>query len=74
MPWHVVSDSTQCPAGRPYAVIKDSDGSVVGCHATRDDADSHLGALYANEPDVQAVRHVDALGNIRPGIGDAPPG
>jgi HK97 family phage portal protein len=47
-PWHVVSDSSQCPASKPYAVVVDATGEVVGCHATRSDADDHVAALYSN--------------------------
>src|SRR5512139_2899795 len=49
MPWHV-GKSSSCPGSKPYAVIKDSDGSVVGCHETKAKADRQLAALYANEP------------------------
>lgn len=50
-PWHVVPNSAQCPASKPYAVVLDSTGNVVpgGCHATRAEADAHVAALYANE-------------------------
>jgi HK97 family phage prohead protease len=48
VPWHV-AESGQCPATRPWAVIKDSDGSVVACHVSKDSADKQVAALYANE-------------------------
>lgn len=48
MPWHV-SKSSDCPSSRPWAVIKDSDGSVVACHKTESDAMQQMKALYANE-------------------------
>lgn len=48
MPWHV-SRSDSCPSSRPWAVIKDSDSSVVGCHASREAANRQMAALYANE-------------------------
>jgi hypothetical protein len=49
-PWHVVPNSAQCPASKPYAVVLDSTGDVVpgGCHATREEADAHVAALYSN--------------------------
>lgn len=47
MPWHVTK-SGQCPADRPYAVVKNADGSLVACHATEDAAQKHVTALYAN--------------------------
>lgn len=49
MPWHVAK-SASCPASKPYAVIKESDGSVVACHATKESAQHQVAALYANEP------------------------
>jgi HK97 family phage prohead protease len=49
VPWHIVSESGKCPASKPYAVIKDSDGSVAGCHPTKEKAQKQLAALYANE-------------------------
>lgn len=50
-PWHIVADSSQCPASKPYAVVLDSTGQVVagGCHKTRAEAEAHMRALYANE-------------------------
>jgi HK97 family phage prohead protease len=49
MPWHIVPESSKCPAGKPYAVIKDADGTLAGCHPTRPLAQKQLAALYANE-------------------------
>lgn len=49
MPWHVAR-SDSCPASHPWAVIKDADGSVEGCHANRRMAEEQMRALYANEP------------------------
>lgn len=43
MPWHVVKD------GEKFCVVKDSDGKKAGCHATKDEANAQLRALYANE-------------------------
>jgi predicted Fe-Mo cluster-binding NifX family protein len=45
VPWHL-SNSHQGCAG--WAVVKDADGSVVGCHKTRDDALRQLAALNIN--------------------------
>ncbi len=49
MPWHKVPESSKCPTSKPWAVVKDSDGSVAGCHATEAEADDQLAALYASE-------------------------
>lgn len=51
MPWRV-EVSAACPAGEPWAVIKEPDGSVAGCHASVDDANRQMAALYAAEPEV----------------------
>src|SRR5512139_3066838 len=50
MPWHVAK-SDQCPASRPWAVIKDADGEVEGCHASEAAAAKQMAALYASEED-----------------------
>jgi HK97 family phage prohead protease len=49
MPWHAAK-SGACPASKPWAVIKNADGKVVGCHETSDSANKQIAALYANEP------------------------
>ena len=49
MPYHIGKEGTSGCAGFP--VIKDSDGSVMGCHKTKEDAKKQLAALYINEPE-----------------------
>jgi ATP-dependent Clp endopeptidase proteolytic subunit ClpP len=49
MPWSV-KRSDSCPDSHPFAVVKDADGSVEGCHANQRMAEEHMRALYANEP------------------------
>lgn len=44
MPWSVKQQ------GNEFCVVKKSDGKVVKCHPTRKEANSHVAALYANEP------------------------
>lgn len=48
MPWHVAK-SSQCPADRPWAVVKDSDGEIEGCHASQQQANDQMAAMYASE-------------------------
>lgn len=51
MPWHIETDRADC-AG--FAVVKDEDGEVEGCHRNREQAERHLAALRiveANETD-----------------------
>ncbi len=51
MPWHKVHGHSECSEDKPWAVVKDSDGTVSGCHATEKEADDQLAALYAAEGD-----------------------
>lgn len=48
MPYHV-GRSTQCPPSRPYAVIKDEDGEIMGCHETAEGAGAQIGAIERSE-------------------------
>jgi HK97 family phage prohead protease len=48
MPYHV-GRHDRCPASKPHAVIKDSDGQLMGCHATTSDAGKQIAALHAGE-------------------------
>lgn len=76
MPWHIDSDSGSCPTSRPWAVVKDSDGEVEGCHTSKDAAENQMAALYAQEEALSmtsdriattAVESVEALGKPSPG-------
>lgn len=44
MPWRIVKQDEM------FCVVKESDGKTVKCHPTREEAKSHLAALYVNEP------------------------
>lgn len=48
MPYHV-GTSDQCEESTPHAVIKDDTGEVMGCHASIDEANEQIAALYAAE-------------------------
>lgn len=52
MPWHLESDNPGCSG---WAVVKDADGSIAGCHPTQADAQKQMAALYANEPAMTAA-------------------
>lgn len=54
MPWVVTVDG-RCPTDKPWAVLKQTDGSIVACHPTKDKADAQQKALYANEPGARAM-------------------
>jgi HK97 family phage prohead protease len=77
MPWHIAKSSS-CPASKPYGVIKDSDDSVAGCHASEASAKKQLAALYANEGksmshaiDVDVVRALSAAPELRKATDDS---
>jgi hypothetical protein len=47
MPWHIETTNPACASG--YAVVKDSNGEVEGCHSTRREALAQLAALNIAE-------------------------
>jgi len=49
MPYHIGKEGSYGCDG--YPVVKDSDGTVMGCHKTEDAAKKQLAALYINEPE-----------------------
>ena len=51
MPYHIGEKGSHDCKGFP--VVKDSDGTVMGCHATEEAAKKQLAALYINEPNVE---------------------
>lgn len=68
MPWHKVQDHSECPSGKPWAVVKDSDGSVAGCHSSEGDADRQLAALYANEPEADVTDVAELTSETQPPV------
>jgi 2'-5' RNA ligase len=71
VPWHIVQDHAECPEGEPWAVVKDADGSVAGCHASESAADDQLAALYASES--QATGDVVNVGDAPVILGESGP-
>jgi len=51
VPWHIETENPDCTG---YAVVKDDDGEVEGCHRTRGQAERQMAALYAAEPEARA--------------------
>lgn len=51
MPWHVTNDRAECDG---YAVVKDENGEIVGCHRNETQALKQLAALHIAEPNVRA--------------------
>jgi HK97 family phage prohead protease len=45
MPWHLKQGHSGCPSSKPWAVVLDATGKVVGCHVSKKDAQAHLAAL-----------------------------
>jgi hypothetical protein len=58
MPWRVETGNAECAEGQ-YAVVKEADGKVEGCHDTEEAAQAQLAALYASETErAPMVRNV----------------
>ena len=57
-PWHIEEDHPDCPASRPYGVVKDDDGDLEGCHASRDAAQDQMAALYSSGKGMTVSKHV----------------
>jgi len=66
MPWHVAK-SGDCSESKPWAVIKDSDGAIEGCHESKAAAQKQLKALYANEKSRAAPPRGDLVRGRYPG-------
>lgn len=49
MPYAVVQDHAACAADTPWAVVKEADGSLMGCHGSEAEAEAQQAALYAEE-------------------------
>ena len=60
MPWHIEEDSPYCQG---FAVVKDSNGEVEGCHRTRAQAEAQLAALNIAEDDLddEVEDEIDSL-------------
>lgn len=48
MPYDI-GKSKKCPASRPWAVTKKTDGSLLACHETEAKASGQVSAVYASE-------------------------
>lgn len=59
MPWHIERDADRCSDSEPWAVIKNDDNSIAGCHSSRDDAVAQLRALEASEAEETAAAQDD---------------
>src|SRR5262245_23024413 len=52
MPWHISTSHPRCSG---FAVVKDADGSLAGCHPTKERARRQLAALYAKEEQMETI-------------------
>lgn len=59
MPWSIVEGDERCDAGE-FAVVKDEDNELEGCHATREDAEAQIAALNAAEAEEDGAPDADA--------------
>jgi hypothetical protein len=50
MPYHIESDNPECQG---FAVVKDDDLEVMGCHRTETQALRQIAALYAAEEEME---------------------
>lgn len=66
MPWHIEENSPYCQG---FAVVKDSNGEVEGCHRTRAQAEDQLAALNIAEDDDDMEEDLDDM--ARAGTGPA---
>jgi hypothetical protein len=53
MPWSIVEGDERCDAGE-FAVVKDEDLELEGCHATREEAEAQIAVLNASEAEDDA--------------------
>lgn len=58
MPWHIEDDNPGCLG---YAVVKDEDGELEGCHRTRAQAEAQLAALNIAEDEDDDLKDDDDM-------------
>lgn len=57
--WFIEKNHEECTEERPWAVVKEADGSVEGCHETREDAVAQLRALLQSEAEEREDEDVE---------------
>ena len=58
MPYHIESENESCNG---FAVVKDENGEVMGCHRNEDQAARQIAALYAAEENNRAAGDPPAI-------------
>jgi len=48
MPYKIVKNDSRCNEGQ-YALVKEDDNKLMGCHDTRESAMRQMRAIYASE-------------------------
>lgn len=49
MPYDIKKDHPDCPASKPYGVVKEDDGKLMGCHESKAKAQKQIAAIYVSE-------------------------
>lgn len=63
MAFHKVEDHPQCPLDTPWAVVRDENDAVEGCHATENEADDQIASLMDTSPNDDASGDNDNNGD-----------
>jgi 2'-5' RNA ligase len=69
VPYSIVQDHPDCGADTPFAVVKEDDKELMGCHATEAAAEEQRAALYAedgDEPGDDGDESMDYAGETAP--------
>jgi hypothetical protein len=69
VPYSIVQDHPDCGADKPWAVTKDADNSLQGCHTTEAEAEEQRAALYAavgDKPKAMPDDDMDYTGQTAP--------
>lgn len=75
--WYIEKNHEACTEERSWAVVKTSDGSVEGCHETREDAVAQMRTLLENEArkrEDENSADLKASTALEVGEGECPPG
>jgi HK97 family phage prohead protease len=51
MPWLIKPHHSGCPVSKPYGVVSQTTGRLMGCHPTLEQAKKQQAALYVNIPE-----------------------
>jgi len=63
MPYRIETNNPECPSG--YAVVKESDGSLIFCHKSRREAKAQIAAIEASE-NYRALPKIERAESYKP--------